>query len=135
MLKFKDNSHFKEIIKAGFMGIISAAAVLAAFAAVLLKLNMSQNNYIVALVLAAVVSGIVSGFASARKKRENGIANGFMSACMPCAVLVAAMSAAYKGFSAFELVPAAMCIFSGVCGGVAAVNMKRKKKRNINRRK
>ncbi len=128
-------SQLKETLKGSLIGILFAAVMLAVFTFALLKLNITKENYIYILFFTCSVSGMVSGYVSARKKREKGILNGLLAWIVPLLIFIAAMSIAYNGFSFFEFIPASFGILFSMIGGIAAVNIKRKKKKLINRRK
>lgn len=135
MPKTVNNSYLKSIIKSGLLGSAFIIIMLIISAFILMKLEIGQEFYFVILVLISILSGAVAGFNSARKKRENGLINGLISTFLPSCMLLTGMTAAYKGLSVLELLPIAACMLGGIIGGIAAVNIKSKKKKQPNRRK
>lgn len=135
MPKAAENTYFSRILKGGLSGIAALILLLFAFAYIFLNFNTDKSFYSVSLLSAAVISGVIAGFVSARKKREKGLQSGIISSAFPAVILIIAMTAAYKSFNVFELVPLFCCIFGGVAGGIAAVNIKSRKKKNKARRK
>lgn len=128
MQKAKDNSAVKEILKGGATGCIAFAIMCLGLCAVLLKAGISRDMYLPLLMITSAVSGLIGGFISVRKKRENGLINGLISSVIPSIMILVSMSVAYKSFSVFELIVLACCLFGGGLGGIAAVNIKKKRK-------
>lgn len=135
MPKTVENSNINRLIKAGISGITALILLLLIFAYIFLNFNIDKSIYSIALISAAVISGATAGFISTRKKREKGLLNGIISSAFPAIILFIAMTVAYKGFNVFELVPLLCCIFGGITGGIAAANIKTKKKKNKARRR
>ena len=128
MPKPKESSNLTELLKGGLFGAITFIILTVIVCWLLLKMNFSKETYFVILMFISSLSGVLSGFASVRKKRENGIVNGLISAIIPMFIMLVSMSVAYKGFSVFEMIVAACCLFGGAIGGIGAVNIKKKRK-------
>ena len=128
MQKPKENNTVTYIVKGGLLGSIVFIILTLIMCAVLLKTDLSRNTYLPLLMIISALSGMISGFSAVRKRRENGLVNGLTSSIIPAIIMLIAMSVAYKGFSAFELIVAACCLFGGIIGGIAAVNIKKKRK-------
>ncbi|MBQ2964003.1 MAG: TIGR04086 family membrane protein [Clostridia bacterium] len=128
MPKPKDNSNLTELIKGGLLGTALFIILTLIICSLLLKTDLGKDTYFPFLMLVSALSGIFSGFSAARKKRENGLINGLTASIVPAIIILIAMSLAYKSFSVFELIVAACCLFGGIIGGIAAVNIKKKRK-------
>ncbi|MBR3802029.1 MAG: TIGR04086 family membrane protein [Clostridia bacterium] len=129
MPKAKENSVFSEIIKGSLTGTAIFIVLTLSVCWLLLKSDLGRDVYLPLLMIVSAISGIASGFTAVRKKRENGLVNGLAASVIPCVIVLIAMSVAYKGFSVFELIVAPCCLFGGIIGGVAAVNIKKKRKK------
>lgn len=128
MPKTKDKRALSEILKGGLVGCAFFIIFTLVICALLLKVNLSQSAYFPLFMIDSALSGAVSGFVTVRKKRENGLVNGVVVSIIPAVLLLLAMSLAYKGFNIFEMIVAVCCIFGGGVGGIAAVNIKKKRK-------
>ena len=122
------NNAVTDLVKGGLVGSIVFIILTLIMCAVLLKTDLSRNTYLPLLMIISALSGMISGFSAVRKKREKGLVNGLTASIVPAIVILIAMSVAYKGFSVFELIVAACCLFGGGIGGIAAVNIKMKRK-------
>ena len=129
------NANLNILIKGGLSGITVLILLFIIQTYILLNFNFDKSIYSIVLISTAVISGITAGFISTRKKREKGILNGIISSAFPSIVLFIAMITAYKNINVLEFVPLLCCIFGGITGGIAAINIKTKKKKNKARRK
>ena len=123
MPKSKESNAVISLLKGGLTGGAVFTALTLIMCSLLLKTDLSRDTYLTLLMIVSALSGLTSGFFAVRKKRENGLVNGLAASIVPAIIMLIAMSAAYKGFSFFELVVAACCLFGGTVGGIAAVNI------------
>lgn len=128
MPKAKESTILTELIKGGLIGSVVFVIMTLIMCAVLLKTDLSSNTYLPLLMIISALSGAVSGFTAVRKKRENGLVNGLTASVIPAIIILISMTVAYKGFSVFEMIVAACCLFGGTIGGIGAVNIKKKRK-------
>ena len=128
MPKTKDKTVLSEFIKGGLVGCAVLVIITIAICSIILKTDLSGDTYFPLLMFASLLSGAVSGFVAVRKRRENGLVNGIAVSIIPAVTVLTAMTVAYNGFSIFEMIVAACCIFGGAVGGIAAVNIKKKRK-------
>ena len=128
MPKSKENNAVTDLVKGGLVGSIVFIILTLIMCAVLLKTDLSRNTYLPFLMIISALSGMLSGYSAVRKRRENGLVNGLTASIIPAIIMLIAMSVAYKGFSVFELIVAACCLFGGTIGGISAVNIKKKRK-------
>lgn len=128
MQKPKENNAVTDLVKGGLVGSIVFIILTLIMCAVLLKMDLSRNTYLPLLMIISALSGMISGFSAVRKRRENGLVNGLTASIVPAIIMLIAMSVSYKGFSVFELIVAACCLFGGIIGGIAVVNIKKKRK-------
>lgn len=125
----KLGSPINKIIIASVIGSVLYFAMLAVFAAAALKKGMEASSYMpVGLVLGAV-SGFLSGFTAVRPIKEKGALygalTGFIQSLINSIVLFIVNGGA-AGTGIFIL--AAIVIILAAVGGIAAVNLKIKKK-------
>lgn len=128
MAKAKENSMVINLVKGGLIGSAVFIALTLIICSLLLKTDSSRDTYLPLLMIISALSGITSGYSSVRPKRENGLINGLTASIVPAIIMLIAMSVAFKGFSVFELVVVACCLFGGLIGGISAVNLKKKRK-------
>lgn len=128
MPKAKENSAVTDLVKGGLVGSAVFIILTLIMCAVLLKTDLSRNTYLPLLMIISALSGMLSGYTAVRKRRENGLINGLAASIIPAIIMLIAMTAAYKGFSVFELIVAACSLFGGTIGGIGAVNIKKKRK-------
>ncbi len=128
----KESDNNTKLIKVAVSSAVSTVlffVFLAAFAAMSLKSGFSASLYLPAGLVAGAVSGLTGGFLCVRPIKEKGVLFGFISgiiqAVVCCAVLFAINGGA-AGNGLFVLF-GIITVFS-VLGGIAAVNLKIKKK-------
>lgn len=126
-MKDRKKVNAKQILKGAFSG--SGVLILLIFFSVffIYKTGLNEISYIPLFSLCVIISGFISGYISTRKLRKNGIVNGVLSSAIPNLSLFIFAIIINKSFYIFLIIPILMLTVSGICGGIAAVNIKRKK--------
>lgn len=122
-------NQYLQIIKGSLTGSFIFIASVLIFSFILYKTVSTEKLYLPLFIICVLISGFVSGFISTRKARKNGIITGAASTILTVLILSISTVIAEKGFDISVLIPVLLLIFSGMSGGIAAVNLKRKNKR------
>lgn len=123
----------KEILGDILRGLLIGVAVFAVLTVIcsvlLMKISMGEIETAVLFLFCCCVSAAVGGFFCARRPKKNGILLG-LAGCAPLMVIVLLAALLINGGKAgtnIAIMVPLMVIF-GICGGVLAVNMKKRVK-------
>lgn len=131
------SSHREEKASAPFGKIITGALtasvlyfiILAVFSLIALNSGASESSYMPAGMAAGALTGFAGGFVAVRPIKEKGLLYGLISGAIQalvCSVVLFAVNGMSAGNGIFIL--GALILLFAVFGGVAAVNLKIKKK-------
>ena len=117
------------ILKGSAIGTVLFFLLLLIASRAMLKFDIDSSLLAVFAFASAAIAAFVSGFAAVRPTRKKGIPMGALSA-LPILILIAVASAIASGsLGQNMLIAATIMIICGAVGGIAAVNVKRKKSR------
>lgn len=111
------------------LGSILYFIILALFALFALKSNVSVSSYMPAGMVLGMLAAFVGGFAAVKPLKKNGIAYGGITGLVQaliCSIALFIINKGNAGSGIFILMALMVAAASG--GGIAAVNMKIKKK-------
>lgn len=118
-----------KIIIGSSAGSILYFAMLAVFATLALKSNVSSSSYMLIGNLIGALTGFISGFATVRPIKEKGAIYGGLTGLLQaliCATVLFIVNKASAGSGIFIMI--AVIIIAGIAGGITGVNLKTKKK-------
>lgn len=125
----KKGSPFTKIIIAAVLGVAVYFIFIAVFAAFALKSGADNSSYMPAGMVIGAVSALISGFAAVRPIKEKGAVYGALTGLVQALIsslVLFIVNHASAGNGIFILT--AVMIICGMLGGIAAVNMKKRKK-------
>ena len=122
-------NQFLQIIKGSVTGCLIFISSVLIVSFILYKFVATQKIYVPLLLICVLLTGFVSGYISTRKFRKNGIITGGISTVPTILILSISTIIVNKSFDISLLIPVLSLILSGMSGGIAAVNIKRKNKR------
>lgn len=125
----KKGSPLKNIIIAVVLGVAVYFIFIAVFAAFALKSGAGDSSYMPAGMAVGAVSALISGFAAVRPIKEKGAVYGALTGLVQALIsslVLFIVNHASAGNGIFILT--AVMIICGMLGGIAAVNMKKRKK-------
>lgn len=125
----KSDAPFIKIIIGAVSATVLYFVILAAYAAFALKSGAGASSYMPAGIVAGIITGLMSGFAAVRPIKQKGALYGALSGLLQallCTVILFIVNQGSAGNGIFIL--SAVIIVCGMLGGIAAVNMKKKKK-------
>ena len=123
------SSPISKILIGSFVGSLLYFLVLALFALFALKSNVASSSYMPAGLFFCALSAFVGGFAAVKPLKQKGIAYGALSGlvqALVCSTVLFIVNKANAGTGIFILM--ALTVAASAGGGIAAVNMKIKKK-------
>ncbi len=118
-----------KIIIGATVGSVLYFVVLALFALFSLKSNVSASSYMPAGMVFGALSAFVGGFTAVKPLKQKGIAYGGVTGlvqALVCSTVLFIINKANAGTGIFILM--ALMVSAAAGGGIAAVNMKIKKK-------
>ena len=119
----------KKICVGSMIGILATALVLLCGAFMMSKVDFPQSGVPVISIFALVIGGFVAGFVVARLTRCNGLLYGLACGLLIFFVCVFCELSFMEGeLGMLAVYKCAICVISGMIGGVLGVN-KRKKSR------
>lgn len=125
----KADAPFVKIIIGAVAASILYFVVLAVFATLALNSGMSASSYMPAGMAAGAITGFAGGFISVRPVKEKGALYGLITGVLQaviCSAVLFVVNGASAGNGIFIL--CALTVVGAVLGGIAAVNLKIKKK-------
>lgn len=125
----KQSAPFLRIVIAAVSGAVFYFVLIAVFAAFALKSGAGVSSYMPAGLAAGAVSCLFSGFAAVRPIKEKGAVYGSLTGLIQAVVssiVLFIVNHASAGNGLFIL--SAIMMICGMLGGIAAVNMKKRKK-------
>ena len=118
-----------KILIGAVLGSVIYFAAVAVFAAFALKSGVGFSSYMTAGLALGALSGLVSGFFTARPIKQNGAFYGALSGLVQSLINSIVLFSVNKASAGTGmLILAAIVTVASVIGGIAAVNIKRKKK-------
>lgn len=128
--KENETLNYKNLIIGSVTGSVMFFVLIALFSLVFLKTDLlSASFYMPCGLISGAVSGFVGGFASVIPVKKNGVTTGALSGfiqALICSAAVFFINNNNSGTGIFILM--ALITLSGMAGGVAAVNIKMKKR-------
>lgn len=128
--KENETLSYKNLIIGSVTGSVMFFVLIALFSLVFLKTDLlSASFYMPCGLISGAVSGFVSGFVSVIPVKKNGVLTGALSGlfqALICSAAVFFINNNNSGTGIFILM--ALITVSGMAGGVAAVNIKMKKR-------
>lgn len=129
----KGKTHLPEIVPCLLRGLLAGAIVFAtllSLAAVLIvKIGLGEKEITVVFIACCSIAAAVGGFVCARKPRKNGILMGLAGSAPLLGILIAAVLLVNGGIAGNNMViMIPLVLVFGICGGVMAVNMKKRVK-------
>ncbi|MBQ3498682.1 MAG: TIGR04086 family membrane protein [Clostridia bacterium] len=124
-----DKKQYQQILKGALYGSLLLVIIIFIFTLILYKAVITEKAYLPLMLLCIIISGFVSGYISTRKYRKNGMITGGVSTTISVIMLLIIMIIANKSFDIYMIIPEIIMIISGISGGIAAVNIKRRIKR------
>ncbi len=131
-----DNSNrhgaLRTILKGSIVGTVAESLLLILFAAFLLKGGLPVSTYVAVMISIVSVACFFAGFSAVRPNRVKGIANG-AAAAFPVIIitLIVCCIVSHGAVGKRALLASFAGLLSGSMGGIAAVNMKSKKRKKI----
>ena len=125
----KSAAPYAKIIIGSIAASVLYFIILAVFSALALDSGFSESSYMPAGMAAGALTGFAGGFIAVRPVKEKGLLYGLISGAVQaliCSVVLFSVNGASAGNGIFIL--SALILLFAVFGGVAAVNMKAKKK-------
>ena len=121
--------NFKMIMRAVGTAYITTLVFIAILAALLSWTGLPESFSAFGLILIAIISNIIGGIAIAKKMRSNGWINGAMGGICYVILLYFIAAVFYNSLAvtANTFVLLAICVFSGVIGGIIGVNSRSKR--------
>lgn len=123
------SSPISKIAIGAVLGSILYFVILALFALFALKSNVSVSSYMPAGMVFGALSAFAGGFAAVKPLKQNGVAYGGITGlaqALICSIVLFVINKANAGTGIFILM--ALMVAAAAGGGIAAVNMKIKKK-------
>lgn len=124
-----DASNLKDLIKGNLVGSAMLIILLLIFAMVIFKFSFSSEYYLVFYVGALIISSFVSGTITVRKIMKNGLIYGALVSLLPSIIAVITTCIVSRSFNLIYLAIPLISAVSSAFGGIAAVNIKSKKRR------
>lgn len=120
---------FNDVLRGTLIGGGVFLALIAASSVLLMRVSLTEIQTAVLFIACCCISAVAGGFFCARKPRKNGIVMGAAGAAPLMLVILFAtllVNAGKAGTNIAILIP--LMIVFGICGGVVAVNMKKRVK-------
>lgn len=110
-------------------GIIVFVFLLSLAAAAIVKIGLGEKEITVAFIVCCSIAAAVSGFVCARKPKKNGILMGLAGSAPLLGMLIATVLLVNGGIAGNNMaIMIPLVLVFGACGGVMAVNMKKRVK-------
>lgn len=125
----KSGFPISRIVIMSLIGTLLFFAFAALFSFIVLKSSVSSSAYMPAGLLLGAISALISGFGSVRPVKEKGVLYGGLTGlfqALVCSVVLFIVNGGVAGTGIFIL--SAIIIIASAVGGIAAVNLKIKKK-------
>lgn len=119
----------KHIIKGSVTGVVVLAASIIIASAAILKTTPHNKYYLPILTLCLILSGVSSGLYASLNQKSKGLINGILASLLSAVAGLVAASIAEGKFNLINLIVPVIVIISGAFGGIAAINIKTKRKR------
>lgn len=129
----KGNFHLPEIVPCLLWGLLSGmlvfALLLSLSAVAIVKIGLGEKEITVVFIACCSIAAAVGGFVCARKPRKNGILMGLAGSAPLLVILIAAVLLVNGGIAGNNMaIMIPLVLVFGICGGVMAVNMKKRVK-------
>lgn len=125
--------HMPEIVRCLLRGLLAGAgiflAALSIAALFITKVGLGEKEITIVFIACCSVAAAVGGFVCARKPKKNGILMGLVGSAPLLGILIAASLLMNGGMAGNNMaIMISLVLVFGICGGVMAVNMKKRVK-------
>ncbi|MBQ2676647.1 MAG: TIGR04086 family membrane protein [Clostridia bacterium] len=133
MIDTKNSSGILSVFKPILWGVLAGAVVtvifMFLFAAVLTFSDMSDSAAAVMSMISLAVGSLAAGFVASKLFGKNGLFVGVATgAVLFIIVMIVSMLLSSTGFTIQSVIKLVLTLISGAVGGVAGVNLKKRKK-------
>ncbi|MBQ5823737.1 MAG: TIGR04086 family membrane protein [Clostridia bacterium] len=129
MPKKSDINFLKEIVKGNVLGSLMLFVFLLISSVSILKLNFSEKSYLPLYLGSLIFSCGISSMITVCKLHRKGLIYGIEVSLLPSVISIVLTCVASGSFSLIYLLIPLISVVSAAVGGVAAVNIKFKKRR------